>query len=271
MTCLVSLRATCPVKLQQFSLFNAILFKTQFLLRHTSTYQSSAELRDLIKKSNCLISATKQILNDMKQRFEKRVMSSVLQREETKIRENLTRDVLSSFIGITFEYQNVQRKFQSDVENKMKMEVLNSKPDADEDVIARALSVLYKLNPASTAEDVTLQTLDNTLSRDRNVNTASVSTESLVASVATKYPTLKVLNDSINELHQLLYHYSFLVQSKRDSCMTSVVSSLGTSVGDDDPMIITQRKIFCTRRVVFCSCFVAFSLLVADIIAAIGI
>lgn len=234
------------------------------------------ELKGLIEKTNSIISATKQILHDMKQRFVKRVSNSVLQREETKIRENLTRDVLSSFIGITFEYQTVQKKFLSDVENKITMEVLNSKPDADEedrDVIARALSVLQKLGPTSTAEEISLQTLDNTVSGDRNASAASslAATAALVASAATKHPTLRVLNDSINELHQMLYHYSFLVQSKRDSCMTSVVSSLGNASGDDDQIIVTQRKIFCTRRVVFCSCFVAFSLLVADIIAAIGI
>ena len=232
------------------------------------------ELKNLIEKTNSIIAATKQILHDMKQRFEKRVSNSVLQREETKIRENLTRDVLSSFIGITFEYQTVQKKFLYDVENKITMEVLNSKPDADEedrDVIARALSVLQKLDPASTAEEVSLQTLDITVSGDRNAASSLTAIAALVASAATKHPSLRVLNDSINELHQMLYHYSFLVQSKRDSCMTSVVSSLGNSSGDNDPIILTQRKIFCTRRVVFCSCFVAFSLLVADIIAAIGI
>lgn len=85
----------------------------------------------------------------------------------------------------------------------------------------------------------------------------------------TNHSTLKVLNDSITELHQLLFHYT-LFMSKRDSCMTSVSSGLGSAAGDEDHLILTQRKICCTRRVVFCSCFVAMSLLVADVVAAVG-
>lgn len=250
----------------------------QFLLRSSFAYHSSAELKSLIQKTNGIILATKRILNDMKQRFDKTVSSSVLQREEIKIRENLTRDVFSSFIGITVEYQNAQKKYLLDVENAIKLEVLNSRPDASEDHIAAALSALTKVTPAVTsapaaaapsAGESSMQTLAITLTSDRHAHSASPSIEALVQGAATNHSALKVLNDSITELHQLLFHYT-LFMLKRDSCMTSVSSGLGSAAGDEDHLILTQRKICCTRRVVFCSCFVAMSLLVADVVAAVG-
>ena len=227
--------------------------------------------------------ATKRILNDMKQRFDKTVSSSVLQREEIKIRENLTRDVFSSFIGITIEYQNAQKKYLLDVENAVKLEVLKSRPDASEDYIAGALSALTKVTPAissapasasasaaPSAGESSMLTVANTLTSDRHAHSASPSIEALVQGAATNHSALKVLNDSITELHQLLFHYTLFMQSKRDSCMTSVSSGLGSVSGDEDQLILTQSKICCTRRFVFCSCFVAFSLLVADVVAAVG-
>eukprot|EP00542_Grammatophora_oceanica_P010286 CAMPEP_0194029022 /NCGR_PEP_ID=MMETSP0009_2-20130614/2882_1 /TAXON_ID=210454 /ORGANISM="Grammatophora oceanica, Strain CCMP 410" /LENGTH=315 /DNA_ID=CAMNT_0038668597 /DNA_START=205 /DNA_END=1152 /DNA_ORIENTATION=+ len=160
----------------------------------------SKRLRRTIDETNKKAKGAKNLLGELKEENEKLKSSGELNKADLRVRENMLNTLTRKFIDEMKNYQSAQQKYKTDIQQKMKRQVLVVKPNATDEEVDEIMKseggrdALYK------------QTiLDGGINED--IKTVS-------AKVAGKYQDVKALEQSVAELHQMFLDFALLVEQQ---------------------------------------------------------
>mmetsp|Transcript_21202 Transcript_21202/g.35092 ORF Transcript_21202/g.35092 Transcript_21202/m.35092 type:complete len:310 (+) Transcript_21202:246-1175(+) len=160
----------------------------------------SKKLRSTIDKTNKQAKAAKNLLGELKHENEQLKKQKEVTTSDLRVRENLLNTLTRKFIDEMKAYQAAQQQYKTDIQNKMKRQVLVVKPDATDQEVEEIMKseggrdALYK------------QTI---LAGGVNDEITTVT-----AKVAGKYQDVKTLEQSVAELHQMFLDFALLVEQQ---------------------------------------------------------
>lgn len=161
----------------------------------------------MLAKTNENILATKQTLSVMKRETELMSLMNPTRALITQIREEVTRGLQDRFVESTNEYQSAQRRYMFEIEEEIREEIYIERPDVPQEDITAALKYPRNICRPSSSDDYTIVI--------KEFIPPSV-LEQEVASMTLRYPDWIAMYYSLEELHETLYYYLLLAQTKAE-------------------------------------------------------
>jgi t-SNARE complex subunit (syntaxin) len=160
----------------------------------------SMELRPLIDQTNKKAKKTKNLLQVLKEETGKLNKEKKLTTADLRVRDNLCNTTTRKFIDEMKLYQNAQQKYKSDLKSKNERQIRNVNPSATDEEIDQIM------RSDGGREQLFQQQI---LAGGVNDQIKQTYTK-----VSTKYQDVKLLEQSVAELHQMFLDFALLTEQQ---------------------------------------------------------
>ena len=133
----------------------------------------------------------------------------------TQIREEVTRGLRDRFVESANEYQSAQKRYMFEIEEEIRDEIYIRRPNIPDEAITAALKYPRNICRPSSSDDYTIVVREFVPPSEL---------EKEVASITLKYPDWIAMYYSLEELHESLYYYLLLAQTKAERSAKEAVS-----------------------------------------------
>jgi len=160
----------------------------------------SMELRPLIDQTNKKAKKTKNLLQVLKEETGKLNKGKKLTTADLRVRDNLCNTTTRKFIDEMKLYQNAQQKYKADLKSKNERQIRNVNPSATDEEIDQIM------RSDGGREQLFQQQI---LAGGVNDQIKQTYTK-----VSTKYQDVKLLEQSVAELHQMFLDFALLTEQQ---------------------------------------------------------
>ena len=179
---------------------------TQEIKTSTSTQEDekkSAEIQDLIGKTNKTALLTKKLLKALTDQTEQLKSQGTIQGAEVRIRQTMVNTILRKFQAVVTKYQHIQEIYKRDVKSKLTRQIKIAKPDiTDEQVVA----LMYSGGASDFMSSAIMKGADS----------AADQIKDSLRSATDKYAEVLKLEKSMAELHSMFQDFSLLVENQAE-------------------------------------------------------